>query len=72
MYFVSLTERSLICERVASGLSRARKNGQQLGRPKKIFDRDRVIALSKEGKSARSIATMLGVGKDTIYAVLRA
>jgi transposase len=43
-----------------------------LGRPKRVFDREKVIELSNAGKSARSIASMLGVGKDTIYAVLRA
>src|SRR5262245_18437066 len=69
---VAELERSLICERVASGLSRARKQGKQLGRPKLIFDREKVVALSKEGQSARSIAALLGIGKDTVYSVLRA
>jgi len=33
---VAELERSLICDRVSSGLARARKQGKQLGRPKVI------------------------------------
>src|SRR6185295_19216890 len=46
---VAELERSLICERVASGLARARKQGKQLGRPKVIVDRERVRQLQKDG-----------------------
>src|SRR4026208_2094587 len=38
---VAELERNLIKERVHMGLSRARKEGKQLGRPKGIFDREK-------------------------------
>src|SRR6266576_5432444 len=38
---VAELERNLIKERVYMGINRARKEGKQLGRPKRIFDRDR-------------------------------
>jgi len=37
---VAELERNLIKERVHMGLGRARKQGKQLGRPKRIFDRE--------------------------------
>jgi Resolvase, N terminal domain len=38
---VAELERNLIKERVHMGISRARKEGKQLGRPKRIFDREK-------------------------------
>jgi DNA invertase Pin-like site-specific DNA recombinase len=59
-------ERSLIQERVCCGLKNARARGKQLGRPKRIVDRDRLIRLKSEGMSLRGIATKLGVGYSTV------
>ena len=67
---VAELERSLIKERVMMGLERARKQGKQLGRPKIIVDREKVIRLREEGLSLRKIAEKLGIGKDSVNAIL--
>jgi len=67
---VAELERSLIKERVMMGLERARKQGKQLGRPKTIVDREKVIRLREEGLSLRKIAEKLGIGKDSVNAIL--
>lgn len=63
---VAELERSLIKERVAMGLERARKEGKPHGRPRRIFDRDKAQILRDEGKSLREIGRILGVSKSTI------
>ena len=63
-------ERNLIKERIAMGLDRARKEKKVLGRPRRIFDREKAVALRAEGKSLRDIATILKVGKDTVRTAL--
>src|SRR5262247_327323 len=69
---VAELERSLICERVASGLARARKQGKQLGRPKVIVDREQVHRLQKDGLSIQAIAAQLQLAKSTVHAIVRA
>jgi DNA invertase Pin-like site-specific DNA recombinase len=63
-------ERSIIRERVVAGLDHARQNGTRsgrpVGRPKVIFDRDKVAELRTQGCSWREIARKLGVGTTTI------
>ncbi len=59
-------ERSLIQERVCCGLKNARARGKQLGRPRRVVDRDCLIRLKSEGMSLRGIATKLGVGYSTV------
>jgi DNA invertase Pin-like site-specific DNA recombinase len=58
-------ERSIIRERVVSGLDHARRNGTRsgraVGRPRVIFHRDQVAQLRKQGLSWRQIARSLGV-----------
>jgi len=66
---VAELERNLIRERIAMGLDRARKQKKTLGRPRRIFDRSKAVALHRQGKSLRAIATGLGIGKDTVRAV---
>ena len=67
---VAELERSLIKERVAMGLERARKEGKPHGRPKRIFDRDRARQLRAQGKSLREIGRVLGVSKGTVASAL--
>jgi DNA invertase Pin-like site-specific DNA recombinase len=59
-------ERALIQERVCCGLKNARAHGKQLGRPKRIVDRDRILVMKAEGMSLRNIADELGVGYGTV------
>lgn len=60
-------ERSLIQDRIRSGLRRARQSGRQLGRPKTIFDVESALRLREQGMSLRQISRRLGVP----YATLR-
>ena len=58
-------ERELIRDRVKSGLTLARAKGKRLGRPRRIVDRDRIVALRAQGSSWRKVAAQLGVGVGT-------
>ncbi|HEY3927825.1 MAG TPA: recombinase family protein [Candidatus Koribacter sp.] len=59
-------ERSLIQERVRAGLRNARAKGRQLGRPRRVVNRDRVLQMRKDGRSWRAISAELGVGVATL------
>ncbi len=61
----------LIRARVRDGVALARKKHEHRGRPVKIFDRQKVLRLHREGKSTREIAKAVGVGKDTIHILVR-
>jgi DNA invertase Pin-like site-specific DNA recombinase len=62
---VAELERNLIKERVHMGISRARKQGKLLGRPKRIFDRDKAIAMLQK-MSVREVARQLGISRGVI------
>ena len=80
-------ERELIRERTAAGLKRYRqdygagkvgkesrsRSGKNLpvGRPRRVFDRERVAELRAQGLSPRQIASRLGLGEGTVRRVLR-
>ncbi len=69
---ISQFERSLLRERISSGIAHARsggtKSGKAIGRP--AFDNpERVKRFLKEGKSVRNIATELGISKTTVMKV---
>jgi len=60
-------ERSLISERVRSGLAKARAQGKQLGRPKTSAETIKEIKrLRKQGKSLTQTAKQLGVSYQTV------
>lgn len=59
-------ERDIIRERVHAGVRNARGAGKTLGRPKRIVDRERVLALHNQGLGLRQIATELSVGYGTV------
>jgi DNA invertase Pin-like site-specific DNA recombinase len=63
---VAQLERDLIRERVSAGIRNARAAGKQLGRPRRIVDRDEILRLSAEGASVRQIAAKVGVGYGTV------
>lgn len=58
-------ERNRIRERVSAGISRARDNGQTLGRPRHIVDASKLAAMAKT-HSLSQIAAQLKVSKATI------
>jgi DNA invertase Pin-like site-specific DNA recombinase len=68
---VAQLERDLIRERVCAGIRNARDSGKQLGRPRRVVDRDRVCDLRASGVSLRQIAHQLGVGYGTVRARIR-
>ena len=61
-------ERSMISERVKSGLERVKKQGKKLGRKKTITDdiRNKVYMLIDLGKSYSYITNELNVPKSSI------
>src|SRR5262249_11637944 len=62
---VAELERNLIRERISMGISRARKQGKQLGRPRVEVDPLQVVGLRARGFSWNQIANKLGVGRGT-------
>src|SRR5580658_3287338 len=59
-------ERSLLIERVKSGVAAARRRGARLGRPRARLDTDRLRELRSQGLSIRKIAETLKVGSSPI------
>src|ERR1700746_3589802 len=57
---VAELERNLIKERVHMGINRARKEGKQLGRPRRILDKEKARLLVQT-TSIRQVASQLGV-----------
>jgi DNA invertase Pin-like site-specific DNA recombinase len=66
---VAELERNLIKERVHMGISRARKQGKQLGRPKRIFDKVKALKLVQT-LSIREAARQLGVSRGVLERAL--
>ena len=62
---VAELERNLIKERVHMGISRARKQGKALGRPRVEVDPLQVAGLRSRGLSWNQIAETLSVGRGT-------
>jgi DNA invertase Pin-like site-specific DNA recombinase len=62
---VAELERNLIKERVQMGISRARKQGKALGRPRVEVDPLQVAGLRSRGYSWNQIAEELNVGRGT-------
>jgi DNA invertase Pin-like site-specific DNA recombinase len=65
-------ERTLIQERVRSGLQNAKRRGKRLGRPPAVVDAARVARLRANGASLRGIASQVGVSVATIHKMLKA
>ena len=64
-------ERSMISERVKSGLARAKSNGKTLGRPKVSSDCEaEILKLREEGMGIIRIGKQLGVGTSTVQRVI--
>lgn len=64
-------ERSMISERVKSGLARAKSNGKTLGRPKVSGEvEEQILALRNQGLGILKIGKELGVGTSTVQRVI--
>jgi putative DNA-invertase from lambdoid prophage Rac len=58
-------ERELISERVRAGVAQAKREGREIGRPRRVIDSRRASELRAEGRSWNEIARALGVGMGT-------
>jgi DNA invertase Pin-like site-specific DNA recombinase len=65
-------EKSLIADRVKSGMARAKAEGVHCGRPRKGFDVAKAVLSRKEGVSFRGIAKAAGVSSATVFRALSA
>ena len=66
---VAELERNLIKERVHMGIRRARKQGKQLGRPKRILDKEKAQTMVLT-MSVRQVARQLGVSRGVLERAL--
>lgn len=66
-------ERSMISERVKTGLNRVRKQGKKLGQPTKITEDlvHNIWKLKDEGEGLKSISKKVGVSRSTVYKITR-
>jgi hypothetical protein len=62
--------REMIRERVCAGVKNARHKGKRLGRPNRVFDRQRAVELRRQGRSLPQIARELGIGLGTVLRAL--
>jgi DNA invertase Pin-like site-specific DNA recombinase len=67
---VSQAERHRILERTNEGRIEARAKGVKFGR-KPSVDRQRVLEMKSKGTKAVDIAKQLGIGRSTVYKVLK-
>ena len=65
-------ERVKISERTIAGLERARAQGKRLGRPRKIFDRRKLVRLRKQGKSFSALAQEFNISRTQAHRVVKA
>jgi DNA invertase Pin-like site-specific DNA recombinase len=64
---VAELERSLIVERVKSGLRNARAKGKRLGRPRAVVDAAGIARLRSQGCTVREIADEMGYSRSLVH-----
>jgi DNA invertase Pin-like site-specific DNA recombinase len=64
---VAELERSLIVERVKSGLRNARAKGKRSGRPRAVVDAARIARLRSQGRTVREIADEMGYSRSLVH-----
>ncbi len=64
-------EKSLIVQRVRSGIAQARRKGTKLGRPARKVNREQVTALRAAGASWREVSRETGIGLATLHRAAR-
>jgi DNA invertase Pin-like site-specific DNA recombinase len=65
-------ERVKISERTIAGLQTARAKGKKLGRPKKVFDRAKLILQRKKGHSLGQLAGEFGISRTHVARLTKA
>lgn len=68
---IAKQERVRLSERTIAGLRRAKRNGQELGRPKLVVDRDKVCAMHEEGKNMREIGEAFGISAASVCRMVK-
>lgn len=67
---VAQAERQRILERTNEGRVEAKAKGVKFGR-KRHIDRQKVLTLKAQGMGATTIAKQLGIGRSTVYLILK-
>lgn len=67
---VAQAERQRILERTNEGRVEAKAKGVKFGR-KRHIDRQKVLTLNSQGMGATTIAKQLGIGRSTVYLILK-
>jgi|ERR1039458_5826357 DNA invertase Pin-like site-specific DNA recombinase len=67
---IAKQERIRLSERVKAGMERARAEGKDLGRPKVIVDRERIVELRRQGLAFWEIGDRLGISKSSVGRIL--
>lgn len=67
---VAQAERQRILERTNEGRVEAKAQGVKFGR-KRHIDRHKVLTLKSQGMGATTIAKQLGIGRSTVYLILK-
>lgn len=66
-------EREIMLERQREGIARAKAAGKYKGRkPTAMIKRDEVVALHVDGVGATEIARRVGIGRASVYRIIRA
>ena len=60
-------EREMLIQRTKDGMIRAKMSGKNIGRPKKILDKDSLIKMLSQNIPRNKIAKNLGISKATLY-----
>lgn len=68
---IAVLERSLIVERVRSGMRRARPEGRHIGRPVLDLDRKAILRNRRHRQSLGQLAKNYSVSRATIHRVLQ-
>lgn len=69
--WIAKQERLRISDRTKAGLVRARAQGKIVGRPVRVFDRDKAVAMRKAGSSWRTLQKTLGIPQSTLRLALK-
>ena len=64
-------ERSLVVERVKSGMRRARLEGRQIGRSRLDVDREQVIEDRRSGMSLTQVAKKHGISRASVCRLMK-
>jgi DNA invertase Pin-like site-specific DNA recombinase len=63
-------ERSIIKQRQAEGIAKAKERGVYKGRKKQIDD-NKIVELTAQGKSQHQVAEIMGITRMSVYRCLK-